>query len=122
MSCMNCPKEERLYRFSAGLLEERERLETLHHLSSCSSCRESFESRRGALRDRMHREAVERGHLPPDRSGLRRRVFRAVARDCQIRESVPKRTTPPLHPRVALVAAAVLILAVIGVRYLGETR
>jgi len=71
----------------------------------------------------MHREAAERGHLPPDRSGLRERVFRAVARDRVDREPVPRRTTLPLlHPGVALVAAAALILVVIGVRYLGDTR
>jgi len=49
-------------------------------------------------------------------------VSRAVARDRVNREPVPLRSTHPLHPRVALVAAAALILAFIGVRYLGDTR
>ncbi|MEN8149332.1 MAG: hypothetical protein ABFS86_05885 [Planctomycetota bacterium] len=66
--------------------------------------------------------AAGRGHLPPDRSGLRKRVFRAVVRDRANRKPVLRRTALPLHPRAALVAAAALILVAFGVRYLGDSR
>jgi len=122
MRGMHCPSEQEFFLFSAGLLAKAERLEILRHLAVCPDCRESFESRRGAIRDRMIDEASEREYLPPDRSELRKRVLGAVARDRVERKPVLRRSTHPLHPRVALVAAAALILAFIGVRYLGDMR
>ena len=125
---MRCPEMRVLFDVASGGTGVLRRARVLRHVHVCDACRERWRAAREEVRLGLTLLARDEGLTPPDPAALRDRVFRAVSKD-RARKRRPDWRSGTLHPArprvfipLAAAAAALLLLAFAGSRYLGESR
>ncbi|MCU0724457.1 MAG: hypothetical protein MUE73_01505 [Planctomycetes bacterium] len=114
---MTCLDEGRWIDLAAGRLRFRARRRAIRHLEACTECRRRYAEARAFVAEGLPGLAAAEGLRPRDPSALRARVFAAVERDRGARR--PHRATR-VAVLLAPLAAALLVAAVLGYRFLGE--
>jgi HEAT repeat protein len=114
---MACHDEGVWIDLAAGRLRFPARHRAIRHLEECPECRRRHAAARALVAQGLPGLAAAEGLRPRDPEALRRRVFAAV-------EGVRSEPRRPRLARVALLvaplAAAVVVAAVLGYRFLGE--
>jgi predicted anti-sigma-YlaC factor YlaD len=118
---MNCYPELVLRRFASGELDEPGMGEVLRHVENCHRCRHALRAAEQNVEKQLLTLADQRDWFPPRPRRLKARVFAAVADDRgrRARQAGVRRR----HWRMApVLAAAAVLLLILGTRYLGEPR
>jgi len=118
---MNCYPETVLRRFASGELDEPGMREVLRHVENCPRCHHALVAAERNVEKQLLKLADRKDWFPPHPRRLKARVHAAVADDCirRARQAGARRHRWRIAP--ALAAAAVLLL-ILGARYLGEPR
>ncbi len=118
---MSCYPEVVLRRFASGELDEPGMSEVLRHAETCPRCRHALHVAERNVAKQLLVLADRKDWFPPRPRSLKARVFSAVAddQDCRTRQALARKR----HWRLAqALAAAAVLLLILGARYLGEPR
>ncbi len=123
---MNCYPETVLRRFASGELDAPGMREILRHVETCPRCRHALRVAERNVEKQLLKLADVKDWFPPRPRRLRARVFAAVADD-RVRRAhqtgVRRRLWRMSRRRMApVLAAAAVLLLILGDRYLGEPR